>query len=254
MNNLVDALGIGIVRIRRLLSACTFSAGRRALRCGVLPCLVHQRVLRSIRPALVLDIGANRGQFTLDALRVDPLVEVRAFEPLSSEADVFRSAVGGLPNVVLDRRGLWSVSGSLPMHTSAAADSSSLLPISSLQVAAFPGTAASGEVQVDVVRLDDVLAPADVCTGRSLLKIDVQGGELEVLRGAGALLASIDWVYVELSLVEFYVGQPLASEVWSYLQTSGFELSDLGPVTRRGGRTVQFDALFERRSRFGRST
>ena len=136
------------------------------------------------------------------------------------------------------------------MHESTSADSSSMLPITELQATVFPGTSESRRVWVDVVRLDVALSTVAV-DGRSLLKIDVQGGELEVLQGAGDLLHSLGWVYVELSLEEFYLGQPLASEVITFLRDHDFDLVDTGPTLRHGGRTVQFDALFERRGAQG---
>ena len=108
-----------------------------------------------------------------------------------------------------------------------------MFPIGQLQTSMFPGTGESSRVWVDTIRLDEVLSSDDV-TGASLLKIDVQGGELEVLRGAVELLPSLGWVYAELSLDEFYVGQPLAAEVVAFLRHHGFDLVDIGPVVRRG--------------------
>jgi FkbM family methyltransferase len=234
-----------VLLARRGVSAATFTAGRRALRLGVLPSQVHQSTLRRTAPDVVVDAGANRGQFSLDVHRTRPRAVVHAFEPLTSEADVFEEIFTGVPEVNLHRVGLWSHSGPMEIHVSAAADSSSMLPIGDQQVSTFPGTEEVGRRPVEVVRLDEVLNPAQLGP-RAMLKIDVQGGELEVLRGAGTLLDEFRWVYAELSLTEFYVGQPSAGEIIEYLRRSSFEVVDLTVATRHRGRAVQVDALFER--------
>jgi succinoglycan biosynthesis protein ExoL len=135
--------------------------------------------------------------------------------------------------------------GRLDMHVSGHADSSSLLRPTVRQTDLFPGTGAVGTETVDVATLDDVLARRDL-PPNSLLKIDVQGHELALLHGATASLSRFRWVYVELSLVELYEGQPLSGEVISFLSAHNFSLSEVVTVTPRGGRAVQFDALFER--------
>ena len=58
----------------------------------------------------------------------------------------------------------------------------------------------------------------------ALLKIDVQGAEIEVLAGCEGLLGRFRYVYVELSLVELYEGQPPCHEVMRYLAQKNFRL------------------------------
>ena len=59
------------------------------------------------------------------------------------------------------------------------------------------------------------------------IKIDTQGSELEILRGAGDLLKSVIGVEVEVEFVELYKGQPLFQEVNSYISNWGMSLVDL---------------------------
>ena len=73
------------------------------------------------------------------------------------------------------------------MHVARSDDSSSLLPATGLQVEAFPDTVEVAEMVVDVRRLDDLIAVDEVPHPISM-KIDVQGAELDVLRGASGLL------------------------------------------------------------------
>ena len=220
--------------------------GRRGLRVGVAATLAPQPMLRRLQPGLVVDVGANRGQFALDVRKAAPQARIISFEPLGSEAEVFRTIFSGAPNVELKECALGSVKGTAQLHVAGAADSSSLLEIGNLQEQLFHGTGEVQVVEVAVELLDDVLREYDL-GDRALLKIDVQGFELQVLMGAVEALGRFRWVYVELSFVELYVGQPLAHEVMSLLAAHHFGLADTGEPTRVKGRTIQQDFLFERR-------
>jgi FkbM family methyltransferase len=104
---------------------------------------------------------------------------------------------------------------------------SSLLPPNLGDLAAFLALPEMLEVvatrPVETVRLDDVPEVA----GCQILKLDIQGGELDVLRGATATLATTLMIFVEVEFVPVYVGQPLFPEVHAFLEGQGFELLDL---------------------------
>ena len=132
------------------------------------------------------------------------------------------------------------------MHVSARDDSSSLLPISSAQTENFPGTESVGMRSVPVGPLTDFLAPSGLGS-RNLLKIDVQGFELEVLKSAGSLLSYFDWVYAECSFVPLYEGQALADEVAAFLAERGFRLRGrFNQTSGKDGGPLQADLLFEK--------
>ncbi len=102
------------------------------------------------------------------------------------------------------------------------------------------------EVTVRTARLDHELGSADL-PSPCLLKIDVQGFEMEVLAGAEALLPSVDEILVECSFVELYDGQPLADEVIVFLLGVGYRLRGAyGMSTDDDGRCLQADLLFLR--------
>ena len=128
-----------------------------------------------------------------------------------------------------------------------------MLPIGAVQQTIFPGTERVGIQEVQVRALRKVLAANEV-PARSLLKADVQGSELSVLRGAAELLTAFTWIYLEVSFLEFYRGQPLAGEIVAYLAEAGFSIADIAPPQRRHGRTVQVDVLFERIESDGNSS
>jgi FkbM family methyltransferase len=205
-----------------------------------------QPMLRRLGPSFVVDVGANRGQFALDVLEAAPGARILSIEPLSSEAAVYRRVLGGRPECKLVECAAGSSAGQAVIHVSSRADSSSLLPIGHLQSSVFRRTAERRTESVVVRPLDELLADV-MLPDRSMLKIDVQGTELDVLRGVDRRIHEFLWIYLEVSFMPFYVGQPLAGEVLEHLVSHDFTVVDLGRPVRRRGRTLQVDVLCERR-------
>lgn len=232
----------------RVAKAC-FSLSRpslwRGLCLGVAPSLEHRAILRAIKPDLLLDVGANRGQFSLMAREVYPGLRIEAFEPLPAEASVYRRVFAGRSGVVLHPVALGEVPCTAELHVSRRADSSSLLPIGEMQTKLFPHTEEVGTHQVQVVLLDSM--PAQWESARNaLLKIDVQGFELSVLRGARRALKHCANVYAECSEMPLYTGQALYPDIAVFLETEGFTFTRRANEQWVDGRLVQADYLFTR--------
>lgn len=89
---------------RKLAKAARLSAytqGRRGLKDGVAMTLEHIPALKNLKPELVVDVGANKGQFSLLARQLFPQARVIAFEPLSEPAMKFEKVLGGDQQVSL---------------------------------------------------------------------------------------------------------------------------------------------------------
>jgi FkbM family methyltransferase len=232
-------------RIGRAYRALGSRLGRRGLTRGVVATVDPQDMLSRLEPEFVIDVGANRGQFALDVRAAVPNAHICSFEPISSEAAVFRAIFAEESHVALRNLALSEVAGAKTIHVSGRTDSSSLHVIAPIQRETFRGTQ---EVRSEVVKLstlDIEFHPAEL-SARTFLKLDVQGHELAVLRGGDRVLDRIRWILAELSFVEFYEGQALAGEVIQWLMTRGFLPIDTLEPVRRGGRTLQMDVLFER--------
>ncbi|WGF86483.1 FkbM family methyltransferase [Marinivivus vitaminiproducens] len=198
---------------------------------------------------LVLDVGANRGQYAkrLRAHGYDG--RIVSIEPLPDLRDALLAEAAGDP--------LWTVAaamafgdapGEAVIERSAESDMSSLLPQSALLRAMSPSSVVVERVAVPVARLDD-LAPAWLGDGaRPFLKLDVQGYEARVLDGAAALLPRLAGVQVELSLLECYEGERLWRESVDWLEAQGFSLCLVLPgyYERKLGRHLQMDGVFVR--------
>ncbi len=202
----------------------------------------HNETIRTI-----IDVGANRGQFAIVARQCFPKAKIVSFEPLKEPAILFRRVFQSDPNVTLHECAIGQREEEAIIHVSKADDSSSLLHISSTQTNLFPGTGEKEIRAIQVKPLDSVLRAADI-KKPALLKMDVQGFELQALEGCRSLLSSFSYVYVECSFVELYSGQSLAHEIIDFLKTFGFILSGVYNVYYdKKGMAVQGDFLFSKK-------
>jgi len=222
---------------------------RRALRHKVLPAVEHLPVLQALPPVdLVVDIGANVGQFALVARHRWPGARIVSFEPLPQAAQRLRAVFAGDGRFECRSVALTDHAGTEAFHVTGHDDSSSLLPVATRQVEEF-ATDGVAVLQVTTARLDDVLPAAELPAGPILVKIDTQGTELDVLRGGTELLARAAHLIVEVSFVELYQGQADAGDVTRFLSDHGWDLRSVYDVktSRRSGEPLQADVVFARR-------
>ena len=202
-------------------------------------------MLGALECRTVVDIGANRGQFALVARRSFPDARIISFEPLPQPARQFRAVFSHDSRVELHECAIAPKHGCAPLHISKRDDSSSLLPIGALQSHIFPGTQEIGTATVAVAPLDEYVTDKDL-DAPALLKLDVQGFELQALQGCERLLSRFAFVYVECSYIELYAGQALADEVIAWLHDRGFSHAGTYNLQRDSrGNAVQGDFLFK---------
>jgi FkbM family methyltransferase len=235
---------IQLRRAAKFVRILTRPGYRRALRERVAPSVEHEKIRFEHDFAAVVDVGANRGQFAAFALERFPRASMYCFEPLPEPGRRLSRILEGRDSRVFPFA-LAAESGTADFHVARADDSSSLLPISRRQTEVFPGTDEVRREEVVTRRLDELLSP-DELPRPSLLKIDVQGGELEVLRGADGIIESFDEVMVEASFTELYEGQALAGDVICHLEGRGFRLRGVYGMTFVDGAPLQGDFLFAR--------
>ena len=208
----------------------------------------HKLVLQSLKCEYLVDIGANRGQFALIARKVFPQAKIHSFEPLKEPAQIFKKIFSNDPNVTLYPYAIGREKTTAIIHVTKDDDSSSMLPITKTQSSMFPGATEKETRQVSVLPLSQALGTTSIPPA-SLLKIDVQGFELDVLQGCEDILNKFSYVYVECSFVELYAGQSLAHEVISFLDRSGFLLCGIHNLYYdRLGLAIQADFLFKNRN------
>jgi FkbM family methyltransferase len=210
----------------------------------------RMEILEDQRINLVLDVGANAGQYAV-VLRASAFRgRIVSFEPTSRAFAALEQKAAGDENWSCEPLALSDVEGERAINVSANSWSSSLLPMTTHHAQSAPD---SVYVDREIVRtscLDSVWRRLVNDQERAHLKLDVQGHELSVLEGGERALAHIHALECELSVVPLYEGQALIGDVLEYLSRRAFKLVALEPgfTHRRSGQLLQLEGLFVRRS------
>jgi FkbM family methyltransferase len=200
---------------------------------------------------VVLDVGANTGQFASGLRRSGFQGQILSFEPLSAAHQALRKAAENDPLwTIMDRCAVGATAGSASINIAGNSASSSLLPMLDRHKDAAPHSAYEGSEECPVVTLDDVIdSTFRDRTTLFGLKIDTQGFEAQVLAGLSRHRGSVKVILCELSLVPLYDGGPVMTEVCRILADLGYRCVALSPEFEdpRSGELLQVDGVFVRR-------
>jgi FkbM family methyltransferase len=204
----------------------------------------HQQALARLKnafqftPATIYDIGAYHGNWSRLARRIYPTSQYFLFEANPEHSSVLQSTGERYFIAALGEKDAVPADFYTPRNASATGASFFME-----QTIHYQGE--SLRVVSLTTRRLDVLVKECGLPSPDLIKLDVQGSELAVLRGAGELLNGCRAVVAELSFVQGNKGAPLASEVVAGVHELGFEPVDICKI-RRGaaGNPVQADILF----------
>lgn len=208
--------------------------------------LRRAKLLRDLGITVVVDGGANRGQYGSRLREHGYAGRIASFEPLAGPFAELSSRAA--------RDGQWQC------FKIALGDSAGVLPVN---VAEFDQVssmlAATGAMRTEswrpreqqetpVVTLASVLPEILVPGDRPFLKLDVQGYEYRALRGAGSDLHGFHGIELELETVALYREAMLAPKMINMLDDLGFSLFSMEPsfVDFATGRVIEFEALFLR--------
>lgn len=202
------------------------------------------------RGALVFDVGANIGNFSESVLAHQPWVQIHAFEPLVEPRAKLQTALAPYgKGIVINAIALGAERGERLFYVNNFDEASSffengrvlnggLYGIDFSTVATIPVTIDTVANYVGEHRLERI----------DLLKLDVQGFELEVLKGAEPVLDRIDAIYCEAQFEELYRGGPLAGDIFTWLHKRGFELLRMTEFSADDdGCLIECDMIFLRR-------
>jgi FkbM family methyltransferase len=216
------------------------------LRTRVAASTEHDRILAGLGLETIVDIGANRGQFALCVRRLYPQAQIFSFEPLRKPASSWLRNFGNDARARLFNKAIAAQAGSATMSVSRWDVSSSLLPFAQAQHDNFLLTEEASREVVETATLGECLDEHAI-QDPALLKLDVQGYELVALQGCAALLDRFRYVYVEVSFIELYIGQALATEVIRFLLDRGFKVLCVANLSSgKSRRPIQADFLFSK--------
>ncbi|MGB9696150.1 MAG: FkbM family methyltransferase [Ignavibacteria bacterium] len=195
---------------------------------------------------LILDVGANTGQFSELVLKLGYEGSILSFEPLSAAYELLlRKSQKFKKWKVFDKCAIGDIDGTISINVSQNLLSSSALKILEHHTSVSPESNVVAIEAVPIYKLDSISAQYEEQYNNILLKIDTQGYEEKVLIGSANFLSSVKGVLVEVSLTPLYEGQKLFDDIYEMLKTRGFNLWGIFPafVNRANGRMLQVDLL-----------
>jgi FkbM family methyltransferase len=207
------------------------------------------RRVATIDPDVVLDVGANIGQYAAELRAGGYRNQIVSFEPLASaHAELSRRSAADERWQVAPRMALGDTETETEINVAGNSFSSSLLSMLDTHREAAPQAAFMGREKVRVRRLDSVAGDYVRPAQRYLLKLDVQGYESKVLDGAPETLSRAAAVQFEASLASLYQGEALFPELLERMLAAGFDLWSVSPefTDLRTGRVLQVDCFFVR--------
>jgi FkbM family methyltransferase len=204
--------------------------------------LRRAKLIREAGVDLLLDGGANRGQYAAEVRRLGYRGRIVSVEPLPAAFEALERRAAGDAEWSCVRSALAAAEGELELRAAAIAEVSSALRATGADHT--EGWQEAETIRVPATTVDRLAGAAR----RPFLKLDLQGYELEALRGSAATLAVAAAVEVELSTVALYDGAPCLPEVVSWLDARGYTLFSAEPalVDYESGRVLQLDGLFVR--------
>ena len=210
--------------------------------------LVRQIVVNKID--VVFDVGANTGQFAAKLRDGGFPGRIVSFEPSTgAHMMLIKRAQGDANWIIAPRMALGDHNGTTTLNIAGNSVSSSVLPMLPTHRSAAPESLYVGSETVDLRTLDGISADLATDAQRVFLKLDVQGFEYKVLRGAEKFLRRVSGIQTELSLVPLYDGEHLFHPMLHHLEEQGYELWSIVPgfVDHETSRLLQLDAVFFRK-------
>lgn len=190
---------------------------------------------KGMNPSVIYDVGANIGGWTRSIRSVFPRARVEEFEanPKHARPGLHRVLLGESERVV-------------PFYTSTVDKDDTGASIYREATRHFQGDSCR-VLECPMVPLDTYRAKANL-PAPDFVKLDVQGAELDVLRGATECLKTTSYLLLEVSLHRWNAGAPMIEEVIRFLDERGFYMIDIVETHTYQGYTLQIDCLFAKAS------
>lgn len=197
----------------------------------------------------LLDVGANIGQFGIDMRLAGFREQIVSFEPGRAAFDQLTKNAQKYQPWRAFNVGLGSTETSKFLNISGNDGlSSSLLTMETIHLQSFPKSQTIGVEEVQLSTLDKQFQILKLNPLNTLLKIDVQGYEMEVLRGAKNTLSEIPFCYLEISLIPLYKEEVTFLPMLNFLLDSGHSMIDIfRGIESNTGRLLQVDVLTKNR-------
>jgi len=222
-----QAIGRFGYELRRTVTLNGGAPGSETRPIGQLDLFLQDVAARRFRPRGIVDVGANRGNWTRIALSVFPRTPVILIEPQAEMQPQLKALAKEVPQCRVVQAGVGREAGELVQTIYPDTEGSTFLQPreASLQ-------APERRRKTRIVTIDDILR-AEPKFEPDLVKLDIQGFELEALAGGSSLFGRTELFVIEVSLFEFMPKVPLAREVINFMAARNYEFYDVVGRCRR---------------------
>jgi FkbM family methyltransferase len=203
------------------------------------------RSMEDLRITSVIDVGANVGQFGLDIRRQGFKGLIVSYEPVKKTFGLLTQTIRQHQPWKSFQLGLGAEESERVINISGNDGlSSSLLEMRSLHLKNFPDSATVAKERISISTIDKQLEVLGLRPQEIMLKLDVQGFEAEVLKGASQTLSKIPLVYLEVSITPLYEEEISFLPILIELSKFGHEVVDVfRGIKGSNGQLLQLDIL-----------
>lgn len=194
----------------------------------------------------IFDIGANIGNYAMEMRKLGFVGNIVSFEPLSETFKILQKNAIKDSNWETINIGLGDIDGETEINIAAISDSSSILEMMPSHLKSAPQSVYIGKEKIKLNKLDTIFDNYYKNGDKIFVKIDTQGYELNVLKGAEQSLPYIKGIQIEMSLVQLYDGGILYKEMIEFIEKKGFDLYSFenGFSNPETGELLQMDGIF----------
>lgn len=209
--------------LKKTLNLCRSKIWFKGMLNGIYATVELEKLVKDIEvPETIIDIGSNKGQFILLMEQIFPNKIVYSFEPIIEMLKKQKKFYKYKKNITFHNLALGSSICSKEFLITSRMDSSSFLKVVS-NTNKSKNYSVIEKRDIKVSTLDEIFLNEKI-SHPILIKMDVQGYELEVLKGANDLLKKIDYLLLEVSENEMYQNQPTEKIIVEYLKNFNFEI------------------------------
>ena len=192
---------------------------------------------------IILDIGGSIGTTAEIYAKAFPSEKIYVFEPIRTNFEKLKQNTRKYSNITAVNQALGNETGRKTIHLANRLSSSSIFELQgSGEEEGFRNKISPiGDEEIEITSLNSFLESG---TSIKIMKIDVQGFEVEVLLGASNHLKNVDLILVEVGNHEGYKSAPKYYEVDRLIRDNGFVISDLFPNSKERNQLIEWDVIY----------
>lgn len=193
---------------------------------------------------VIIDGGAHHGNIIQNFLSSYDHPLIYAFEPLPDSVDLLKNRFSGFSHVKIFEKALGATNSPVAFNELRNTVSSSILSPGEL-LYQYHGSKMDilKTIEVEQIRLDSVAELKD--REIDILKLDLQGYELEALKGMTGIIKKIKSITLEVEFIALYKNQALFSDIDFFLRQNNFQLFNLYELwTQKDGQLTAGDAIY----------